>query len=85
MFDFLAIRLAPEVKVKDANLAFTSFIFGNYKTLLKINFYGTNKLVTVKVRNVGYKCIYRESLVVPLSSTHSLAQQERISVLSLQS
>jgi DNA-binding transcriptional LysR family regulator len=33
---------------------------------------------------LSYKCIYRESLVVALSSTHSLAQQERISVLSLQ-
>ncbi len=29
---------------------------------------------------LSYKCIYRESLVVALSSTHSLAQQERISV-----
>lgn len=33
---------------------------------------------------LSYKCIYRESLVVALSSTHSLTQQERISVLSLQ-
>ncbi|MBW4507674.1 MAG: LysR family transcriptional regulator [Scytonematopsis contorta HA4267-MV1] len=32
---------------------------------------------------ISYKCIYRESLVVALSSTHSLAQQEYISVLSL--
>jgi DNA-binding transcriptional LysR family regulator len=32
---------------------------------------------------ISYKCIHRESLVVALSSTHSLAQQEYISVLSL--
>jgi DNA-binding transcriptional LysR family regulator len=32
---------------------------------------------------ISYKCIHRESLVVALSSTHSLAQQEYISVVSL--
>jgi DNA-binding transcriptional LysR family regulator len=32
---------------------------------------------------LSYKCIHRQTLVVALSSTHSLAQQEQISVRSL--
>jgi DNA-binding transcriptional LysR family regulator len=34
---------------------------------------------------LSYRCIHRESLVVALSSTHLLAQEEHISVLSLHS